>query len=118
MTKQVLIVFGICLGGIALSGFLPIPVPGSVLAMVGLLVLLSVGIVKEGSVQGLCDFLQNNMAFFFLPAGIGAIENLDVLKSSGLALAAVCAVGTLFTFAAAAFAVKLILKWQGKERGE
>lgn len=116
MTKQIMIVFGVCLAGVVLSGLSPIPLPASVLAMVGLMLLLGTRLVKEESVSGLCGFLQENMAFFFIPAGIGAIENLDVLKSSGLALAAVCVVGTLLTFAASVFTVRGILALMEKRR--
>ena len=116
MAKQVLIVFGVCLAGLVLSGLSPLPVPGSVLAMLGLLALLCLGWVKEKSIAGLCGFFQDNMAFFFIPAGVGVIENLDFLKTSGLALAAVCVIGTLITFAAAGFTVKAVLAVQEKRR--
>lgn len=118
MTKQLLIVFGICLAGVLLSGLVPVPIPGSVLAMLGLILVLSIGLVREEQVAGLCDFFKENMAFLFIPAGIGAIENLDVLKESGLVLILVCVVGTFLTFAATAFTVRgvLALNQKRKER--
>lgn len=118
MVKQILIVFGICLAGTVLSGLLPIPLPGSVLAMLGLLALLGFGAVKEHSVSGFCDLMQSNMAFFFIPAGIAAIENLDILRQSALELLVVCVLGTFVTFAVTGFTVKAILKHQKKGRND
>ena len=116
MTKQLMIVFSICLAGNMLSEFLPLPVPGSVLAMLGLLGLLCVGIVEECSIAGLCDFFKDNMAFFFIPAGIGVAEHLNLMKESGLALLIVCVVGTFLTFVATVFTIKGVLMMQAKRR--
>lgn len=116
MTKQLFILFGICLGGILLSSIIPIPVPASVLAMLGLLVLLIVGAVKEGSVSSICNFFQENMAFFFIPAGIGMMEKLELLRANALALLVVCVLGTLLTFTMAAFTAKAVMAVQKKRR--
>lgn len=110
--RQILILFGVCLVAMAVSAVLPVPVPASVLAMVLLLALLGLKGVKEDSVKGLCDGLQKNMAFLFLPAGVGMLEELEVFRTSGFALAAVCALGTLCTFAATALTVKAVLALQ------
>ena len=106
--RQILILFGICLAATVASELLPLPLPASVLAFMLLAVLLGVGILKEGSVAGLCDFFQKNLTFLFLPAGVGLVERLDLLAQSGAALAVVCLVSGFFTFAAAALTVRLV----------
>lgn len=116
--RQILILFGICLGATVVSGLLPFTLPASVLAILLLAGLLGVGLVKEGSVAGLCDFLQKNLTFLFLPAGVGLLEHLDLLASSGLALAAVCMVSGFFTFGAAALTVRLVQRIQKGGRNE
>lgn len=116
--RQILIVFGICLAATVVSGLLPFTLPASVLAILLLAGLLSVGLVKEGSVAGVCDFLQKNLTFLFLPAGVGLLEYLDVLAESGVALAAVCVVSGFFTFAAAALTVRLVQRIQKGVRHE
>ena len=116
--RQILLLFGVCLAATALSGLLPVPVPASVLAIVLLLALLGLGWVKEASVQGLCEFLQKNLTFLFLPAGVGMLEHLGVLRQSGLALLTVCVVSSFFTFGAAALAVRLVQRLQKRGRGE
>ena len=116
--RQILIVFGICLLATVVSGLLPFTLPASVLAILLLAGLLGVGLVKEGSVAGLRDFLQGHLAFLFLPAGVGLLEHLDLLTSSGAALAAVCLVSGFFTFAAAALTVRLLQRIQKGGRRE
>lgn len=116
--RQILIVFGICLFATVVSGLLPFTLPASVLAILLLVGLLGFGLVKEGSVAGLCDFLQGHLTFLFLPAGVGLLEHLDLLASSGLALAAVCMVSGFFTFAAATLTVRLVQRIQKGGRRE
>ena len=116
--RQILIVFGVCLLATAASGLLPFPLPASVLAILLLAGLLGLGLVKEGLVAGLCDFLQGHLTFLFLPAGVGLLEHLDLLASSGAALAAVCLVSGFFTFAAAALTVRLVQRIQKGGRRE
>ena len=110
--------FGVCLLATAASGLLPFTLPASVLAILLLAGLLGFGLVKEGSVAGLCDFLQGHLTFLFLPAGVGLLEHLDLLASSGAALAAVCLVSGFFTFAAAALTVRLVQRIQKGGRRE
>lgn len=108
IVRQILILFGVCLAATVVSGLLPFTLPASVLAILLLAGLLGFGLLKEGSVAGLCDFLQHNLTFLFLPAGVGVLEYLDLLASSGAALAVACMVSGLFTFGSAALTVRLV----------
>ena len=55
------------------------------------------------------------MAFFFIPAGVGIIEQFDLIKNDIVPLLAICVVSTVLTFAAASGTVNLVLKLQNKE---
>ena len=55
--------------------------PAPLLAMVILLVLLLSGIVKEHHVKPCASPILNIMPIFFIPAGIGFIEHLGIIKS-------------------------------------
>ena len=57
--------------------------------------LLGFGLVKEGSVAGLCDFLQGHLTFLFLPAGVGIVNALDILSRNWEAILTACAVSTV-----------------------
>ena len=89
--QQCLVLFGLCLLGAVIGELSPVSVPGSVVGMVLLFVCLMTGIVKVEQVEDVADFLQKNMAFFFVPMCANILEELEILKSTGLLLLGVCA---------------------------
>ena len=115
---QVGIFFAICLAGEFLSALLPLPVPGSILALAILFALLLCGALKPAHIGEKSDFLLQNMAFFFLPAGVGILEQASLLWENLIPLLVVCAVSTVATFGASAGTVKLMLYLQRRARHE
>lgn len=76
------VLFGLCLIGEGIAAMLPFPFPASVTSMLLLAALLLLGVLKEKHIARFSTFLINNMAFFFLPAAVGIMEHLDLLKKS------------------------------------
>lgn len=113
---QIGLVFGVCLLGQAISAFLPIAVPGSVLSMLLLFLLLVLKLVKVEHIRQKGDFLLQNMAFFFIPAGVGILANFDAVKDSILPLLAVIVLTTILTFGATALTVRAVIAVQGRVR--
>ncbi len=103
-------IFGLCLAGEAIAAVLPIPFPGSVLAMLLLLVLLLCGAMKERHVKEAGDWLLDNMAFFFLPPSVALLEQYQLLSGKLWQFIAVCVLSALATFFAAFAAVSLTMK--------
>lgn len=93
--NQLLLILIINFIGEALSHFLQIPVPGSIIGMVLLLILLIVGIVKPEHIKETADFLLNNMGFFFIPAGVGILVAYPFLKGFYVEATSVILVSTL-----------------------
>ena len=56
--------------------------PAPLLAMVILLVLLLAGIVTEQQLKPCASPILNVMPIFFIPAGVGFIEHLNLIKSN------------------------------------
>ena len=79
---QIGVVLGVCLVGELVAQVLPFPFPSSVIAMVLLFVLLCAKVIKPHHIRQKGDFLLKNMAFFFIPAGVGILENFDQLKAN------------------------------------
>ncbi len=104
---QISVVFGICFLGEGLARILPLP--GSVISMILLLILLLSRAVKPEHIREKSDFLLKNMAFFFVPAGVAIMDTFDVLARNLLPFLAVCFISTLVTFAATVFTVRGIL---------
>ena len=113
---QIGLVLGICLLGEALSLVLPIPFPGSVIAMVLLFLLLLSGRLRPEHIQQKSDFLLQNMAFFFIPAGVGILEYADTLLPVLLPLLLICLITTVLTFAASSLTAQLVIRLQEKHR--
>jgi holin-like protein len=55
--------------------------PAPLLAMVILLLLLLTGLIKEQQLQPCASPILNVMPIFFIPAGVGFIEHLTLIKS-------------------------------------
>ena len=87
--------------------------------MMFLFLALSMRWVRPERVRPVARFLCDNMAFFFLPAGVGILDQFEFVKDSMWQLLLICLVTTLLTFgvtaAAVRFGVWLQKKLTGKE---
>lgn len=79
---QLSFVLSLWLAGELISKGFHIPIPGSVIGMVLLFILLCIGIVKIEQIKEVSDFLLDNLAFLFVPLGVGLLKSVDVLKSN------------------------------------
>ena len=75
-----------------------------------LLILLLSGGVKERTIQGTSQFLINNMGMLFIPAVVGTLEYLDVLKLQIVPFLVVSIVSTPLVYLATAWSVQLLMK--------
>ena len=111
---QIGLVFGICLLGQVVAALLPIAFPGSVISMILLFLLLLLQVLKVDHIRQKADFLLKNMAFFFIPAGVGIIAQFDAIKNSIPALLLVVVLTTLLTFGSTALVVGGLIALQDK----
>ena len=114
---QIGIIFGLYWVSQLIESILPFPFPASVISLLLLLVLLTVGAVKAAQVKELAEFLTGNLTFFFVPAVAGIINYVDVLKESIVPFLIICLVSTVLTFGATAWAVQLTRRLLEKRRG-
>lgn len=115
---QIGIIFGVFWISQCIEHILPFPFPASVISLLLLLVLLIARIVKVKHIQDKANFLLGNLAFFFVPAVAGLMNYVDVLKDSLIAFLVVCAVSTVLTFAATAWAVQVTCRLLEKRKGD
>lgn len=113
---QLALIFGICLVGEAISALLPIVFPGSICAMLILLVLLCTKRITTEHLAPTGTWLQKNMAFFFLPANISIMQEFGLISRFWLQLLFIGIVTTIITFAASAGAATLAIVIQNKIR--
>lgn len=57
-----------------------IPIPGSILGMVILLILLKTKVIKLEQISAVADFFLENITFFFLPVGVSIMASYHFLK--------------------------------------
>ncbi|MCI5623031.1 MULTISPECIES: CidA/LrgA family protein [Anaerostipes] len=112
---QLSILFFICILGDFLAKLLPFTFPGTIMSMFLVLFFLLSHILKEEHISDAADFLLQNMAFLFLPAGIAIMEKYDLLKGKMIIFLFICFITTIFTFLATAYTMKLVIKLQKKE---
>ncbi len=93
----VLVVFqfvGDCLGAL-----FPLGLPGSVVGMGLLALALHRGLVAAETVRPVADVLTRNMAFFFVPAGVGVVLYTDLVRREALPIVVASVVSTLAVMA-------------------
>lgn len=116
--KQLGMIFLLCLFGKFITEMLPFSVPTGVLCMVVLFVIFLFRIAKTDSLRETNDFLMQNMALFFIPAGVGIVQYYDIMKNAVWQIVLICVVSTFLTFAATAYTVRFVTALQKKFGGE
>ncbi|MBO5364393.1 MAG: CidA/LrgA family protein [Clostridia bacterium] len=109
-------IFTLCVMSEGVAALLPFAFPGSAIAMVLLFLGFLFKLVKPSQIQESSDFLLNNMAIFFVPAGVGLMECFDRIRSSLGPIFVICILSTVLTFAATAYTVRLVVYFQKKHR--
>lgn len=105
------------LAGEALARGQGVPVPGPVLGATLLLALLFLRDkakpvlpreINDGSLDNAANMLLANLSLLFVPAGVGVIQNLQVLHTHGLALALALIVSTILGLLVTAFVFRFV----------
>lgn len=80
MILQCGILFAFLAAGELIVAATGIPIPSSIIGMLLLTVALKARVVRISWVDKISDFLVRNLGFFFVPAGVGLMRCLDVIK--------------------------------------
>jgi holin-like protein len=95
MVFQCAIIF-LCLAvGEALVCITGCKVPGSIIGMLLLTLLLQCKLVKPESIKGICGVLLSNLGFFFVPAGVGLMLYLDLIRAEWFPILVAALVSTV-----------------------
>lgn len=115
MLKQFSIILSIYFLGELIQKALGLPVPGNVMGMLILFFSLYTGVIKLNMIDKISDFLLENMAFFFLPAGASLITCFAFLEGKLTAILAVSLISTLIILAVTGLTVELVQRFLGKK---
>ncbi len=100
------------LAGEVIARALGLPLPGPVL---GMLLLFATLLVRGGvpaPLRTVGQSLLNHLSLLFVPAGVGIMAHIALLRAAWLPIAATLALSTLVTLAAAALTLKMLLRGQ------
>jgi|MTBAKMStandDraft_1061839.scaffolds.fasta_scaffold00528_25 holin-like protein len=108
--QQLALLLLVALAADMLTRYLHIAFPGSVLGMIIMLILLSLKIIKPEHIEETSGFLLTNMAFFFIPAGVGIINSLSLISQYGLFFILTILVTTFLVMGITALVIDLMVK--------
>lgn len=94
MVRAFGILFGFQAIGALVAGLTGLPVPGNVLGMVLLVAALLAGAVRVEWIESAADVLVDNLAFLFVPAGVGIMSYFDLIAREWLPIS-ISIVGSL-----------------------
>lgn len=95
--NQLGIILGIWAGGEIISSLFNsiINIPGTIIGMIILFLFLQFKVIKEDTIKEVTDFLLNNMAIFFVPAGVSLIQSLGLITENIVVLILCITVATI-----------------------
>ncbi|MFT8351695.1 CidA/LrgA family protein [Clostridium saccharoperbutylacetonicum] len=106
--KQLMIILMAYFLGVILQFVFNLPIPGTVIGLIILFLGLSFGIVKMEMIEDICDVLISHMSFLFVPAGVGLITSLDILKSNAISFSVIILISTVVVWVVTAYVVKML----------
>ncbi|SHJ97969.1 holin-like protein [Clostridium cavendishii DSM 21758] len=110
LLRELLIILAIYFAGEIIAKGLNLPVPGNIIGMILLLILLCTNIVKLNMIETVSKFFLDHLAFFFIPAGVGLLTSIAVIKDSFGRLLLVCTLTTIITIGVTALVVDLMTR--------
>lgn len=114
--RQILIIFAVCALGTLAGQY--ILFPSSILSLLILLVLLVSGIIKTRQIKETSEFILENMAFFFIPAGVKIMDSFSEFSQSIVPILLIVIITTILTFTVAFVTVAGIMRLMDKHTKE
>lgn len=115
--NQLALILGIWAAGEYVSSLIQniVIIPGSIIGMILLFLLLQFKVIKLDFIKELSELLLNNMAIFFIPAGVSLISSLDLIINNIWILLITIALSTVIVMYLTGFVVQNMIKNKAKE---
>lgn len=94
--------------GTLLRLVIPFPIPATVYGMIVLFILLKINLVKVDDVEPVSSKLLANLAFLFVPAGVGMITEFKTLEGSLVKVLLIILISDSITFIVTGHVVQFI----------
>lgn len=96
-----------------ISGF--VLIPGSIVGMILLFLMLQFKIISIESIDSISGFFLDNMALFFVPAGVSLIKSMDLIKQNIILLVLAIFVTTAIVMWCTGIVVEIMMKRKEKK---
>ncbi|MDU0945925.1 MAG: CidA/LrgA family protein [Anaerococcus vaginalis] len=84
------------------------PIPEPVYGMIYLFIALQFSILKSEDIKETSDGILKNLAFLFVPAGVGILANVDVIKGKIFQIIILVIIGTIISMALTGLVVQFL----------
>lgn len=115
--REAMIIIAIYFLGELLSKSLIKFIPGNIIGMVILLTMLCTKVIKLEAIETVTKFLLDHLAFFFIPAGIGLLTAIELIKGNTIKIILICIISTFIVMAITGLTVQALIKVK-KDRQE
>ena len=108
--KQICIILGVCLLAELMEYFIPLPIAASIYGLVLMLIALWTKIIPLKEVEGVSDFLTDNLAVMFIPPTVGIMASVEEMKQMLVPLIVISALTTLLIMAVTGWVSQAIIQ--------
>jgi len=117
MLNQLAIILGLWCVGEYISSFIQkiIIIPGSIIGMILLFILLKLNIIKLKYINEVSNFFLENMAIFFIPAGVSLIKSLNLISDNLFVLIVTIFISTIVVMYVTGKLVDIMINRKNKE---
>lgn len=108
--KQWIIVLCVYFLGEGVYKFLSLPIPGNITGMIFLFLFLATGIIKLEKIELAAKSLLDNLAFLFIPAGVGLMNSFGIISSYAAQILFIVLITTFIVMASTGITVQYVIK--------
>lgn len=108
--KQICIILVICLLAEIMEYLIPLPIAASIYGLVLMLIALSTKIIPLKEVEGVSDFLTDNLAVMFIPPTVGIMASVEEIKQMLVPLVVISVVSTLLIMSVTGWVTQAIIR--------
>lgn len=112
---QLAIILAVYLSGLLLEHIFSLPLPGSIIGLLLMLLLLHLKIIKVENIKQVSDFFLNNMMFFFIPATVGIMASYQILEGFLFKIVILVMISVFITISVTALVVQFIANRKDKK---
>ena len=115
--NQLAIILGLWALGEYISSFIQsvVVIPGSIIGMILLFILLKAKVIKLESINEVSNIFLDNMAIFFIPAGVSLIKSLDLISDNVFVLLITIFISTIIVMYVTGKLVDIMINKKSKE---